>query len=257
MKVLIVEDEYLASERLAELVKQYDDNIEIIESFETISDTINFFKGGGIADLVFMDIQLSDGKSFEIFEKAELNTPIIFTTAYDDFMLNAFKTNSVDYLLKPIHYKDLQFAIEKYKKLWLKQTQPKSYFSFDYQKLAAEINIGDKYKKRFLVKVGDKLKFIPISEISCFYADGKAVYLLENKGHKYIVDYTLEEIEQEYLKPDEFFRINRKFIIRLNAIKEIRTYVNSRLKLILFTNCEYDLIVSRDKVSEFKNWIDK
>ncbi len=257
MKVVIVEDEYLASERLAEMVKEYDRRIEIIESFESINETIRFFNNGGHADLVFMDIQLSDGKSFEIFEKADLKVPVIFTTAYDDFMLKAFKTNSVDYLLKPINYKDLRFAIDKYKEFWSKRNQPESMFSFDYQRLASAIEAKDDYKKRFLIKVGDRLKFIPVKEVACFYADGKAVYLLEKKGHKYVVDYTLEEVELEQLDPKKFFRINRKFIVSLESIKEIRSYVNSRLKLILHTPCEYDIIVSREKVNGFKMWIDK
>ena len=270
MKVLIVEDENLACERLADLVKQYDEQIEIIHFFDTIKETVDFFKNGGIVDLVFMDIQLSDGKSFEIFEKVDLDAPVIFTTTFDNYMLKAFKTNSVDYLLKPINYNELKFAIEKFKKLWFNKRQlvsadgdyidrsPDFNSGFDYQKLLLAINNKeDKYKKRFLVKVGDKFKFIPTENIGCFYAEGKIVYLLEkNNAKRYIIDHTLEELESEFLNPKNFYRINRKFIINIYDIKEIRNYVNSRLKVFLNTSCEYDLIVSRDKVLNFKNWID-
>ncbi|MBT30699.1 MAG: DNA-binding response regulator [Thalassobius sp.] len=266
MKVLIVEDENLACERLADLVKQYDEKIEIVGFCDTIKDTVDFFNRGREVDLVFMDIQLSDGKSFEIFEKIDLDTPVIFTTTYESYMLKAFKTNSIDYLLKPINYSELKIAIDKFKKLWQKKQQLVTangedfhdFSGFDYQKLLLAIgNKEEQYKKRFLVKVGDKFKFVTVENIGCFYAEGKVVYLLEkNNAKRYIIDYTLEELESAFLNPKRFYRINRKFIIHIDDIQEIRNYVNSRLKVFIDTPCNYDLIVSREKVLDFKNWID-
>ncbi|MGK7395687.1 MAG: LytR/AlgR family response regulator transcription factor [Candidatus Cyclobacteriaceae bacterium M3_2C_046] len=254
MKVLILEDEELARERLVEQIKKYDPDIDIVDQFDTVQDTIEFFQSGGKVDLAFFDIRLSDGISFEVFEKMELNQPIIFTTAYDKYALDAFKVNSIDYLLKPINYSELKQAIDKFKKL---NGQAFDQYSITKDALHNILNTFNRsFKKRFLVKYGDHIQFKPVEEIAYFYADGKIVYLvISGNQRKYIIDHTLEDLENNLLNPEKFFRINRKFIISIDAISDIKSYVNSRLKLKLATPCDQDLIVSREKVNAFKDWL--
>jgi DNA-binding LytR/AlgR family response regulator len=254
MKVLIVEDEALARERLSELIDQYDDKIEIAGSFDSIEDTVNFFNGDSEIDLAFFDIQLSDGNSFEIFQKAGIDLPVIFTTAFDDFAIRAFKVNSVDYLLKPISFEDLSCAIEKYKKQSMKITG-----QIDVESIKSLIAVQSRqYKKRFLVKFGDQLQYKNATEAGIFYADGKIVYIVTRKiGRKYIIDHTLDELDSHLLDPDYFFRINRKAIINIDTIVDVKSYFNSRLKLTLDTTNPFELIVSRDKVSAFKRWLNQ
>jgi DNA-binding LytR/AlgR family response regulator len=254
MKILIVEDEYLARERLTDLVQKYNPTLEITAQFDSVSDTIEFFENGGDADLIFMDIQLSDGTSFEIFEKIELHKPVIFTTAYEQYALNAFKVNSIDYILKPIDYTELKLAIEKYEKIFAEPVlQEVTYPNFN----GLLRNLRKDYKKRFIVKFGDRIQFKPIEEIAYLYADGKTVYIVANNGRKYVIDHTLEELEHYLLDPQCFFRVNRKFIVKIDAISDIRTFVNSRLKVVLNVPCEMDIIVSREKVNSFKEWLDQ
>ncbi|MBX2840253.1 MAG: LytTR family DNA-binding domain-containing protein [Flammeovirgaceae bacterium] len=256
MNVLIVEDEFHASERLSELVSHCDQNINIIDRLDTVEDTVNFFKEGNVVDLLFLDIQLSDGKSFEIFDQINLDTPVIFTTAFDQFTLNAFKVNSIDYLLKPINSGELKDALDKFKRVWQKNSNSSP---INYQILKDVIKDATTgFKKRFLVKFGNRIQFKTVENISHVVADGKTIYIISNEnGRKYIIDHTLEELENQLLNPSDFFRINRKFIVRIDAISDVKSYFNSRLKLILNTPCEYDLIVSRDRVSDFKDWLNQ
>ena len=203
--------------------------------------------------MIFLDIQLSDGLSFEIFEKIEIKSAIIFTTAYDEYALRAFKLNSIDYLLKPIDEDDLEVAVTKFKARLPKQ---ETSLQLDFEQIKRMLSnpFEKNYKKRFTVKIGQHLKVISIDEIECFFSENKGTYFHTFDNRNYLIETTLELLEQE-LDPKHFFRISRKFIIPLKAIKEIVVYSNSRLKVILPSYTADEVIVSREKVSDFKIWI--
>ncbi len=256
MKAIIIEDESLARERLRDLINRYDPGIEIIEEFDSVEDTIEYLSENKNFDILFLDIQLSDGLSFEIFNHLEIEKPIIFTTAYEEYSIKAFKVNSIDYLLKPINYNDLQSALDKYHKVIKGR---KGSLPFDYSQLTSLLtNASKKYKKRFIVKLGSKIQFKEASEIAYIYAEGKIVYMvLHGSQKKYMIDHTLEALENYLLDPADFFRINRKFIIRINAIQEVKNFINNRLKVIVSFDDEQEMIVSREKVSSFKKWLNQ
>ncbi len=250
MKVIIVEDEKLSADHLTLLLKKVDSNIEIVKYFDTVKSTVNAFKDGLIADLIFMDIHLADGNSFEIFKQTTIEIPIIFTTAYDNYAIEAFKQNSIDYLLKPVSLKDVAFSLDKYNK----QHQAIN------KHLAESLTnvyqqISNQYKTRFIVKVGEVITSIQTNEIHHFKTKESLTFLITTKGNKYIIDYTLEQLEK-ILLPQDFFRINRKIIIHIQAIEKVRTYFKSRL-LVATAKLEGDeQIVSRERVVEFKKWLD-
>ena len=255
MNVLIVEDELLARERLAELIQRYDSSIRIVGQFDSIEETAEFISAGQKIDLAFLDIQLSDGLSFEIFNRVRLDKPVIFTTAYDHYALKAFKVNSIDYLLKPIDYRELSQAIEKYKRI-----QSPDVITSMSRETVVEIfkELNNRYKKRFIVKFGDHIQFKSADEVAYIFADGKTVYMVcSGSQRRYVIDHTLDELEQHLIDPERFFRINRKFIVRIDSIRDVRSYPNSRLKLYVDPPCDQDMIVSREKVSEFKLWLNQ
>ena len=250
MRVLIVEDEPLAQDKLIDLLKQYDSDIQITDTIDSIKEAKEVLKKDPELDLIFLDIQLSDGLCFEIFKDIQIDQPVIFTTAYDQYALEAFKLNSIDYLLKPISYDELETAMKKFAKL-----------SFQAKKLDRQMveeivsSMQKKTRKRFLVRVGNSMQFVSSEDIAYFQADDKIVYLCpQERKDRFIVDHTMEELEH-MLDPEEFFRINRKFIVRMDAISAIHTYFNSRLILDLNTPVPTDVIVSRERVSDFKNWL--
>jgi DNA-binding LytR/AlgR family response regulator len=250
MNVLIVENEKPTIVGLSRLLKKIDININIVGTTESVESTINWFQNNPSPELIFMDIQLDDGLCFEVFETIKLDIPVIFTTAYDEYMLSAFKVNSVDYLLKPIEESLLRSAIEKFRSIHYQKS-----ISNDLLTLLFKEKTG--YKTRFLIKVGEHYKSIQTSEISCFYILERATFIRTFSGKEYSVDYSLDYL-QKMIDPDKFFRINRNCLVNINAISDILSYSSSRLKIKL--NGEkpiYDLIVSKDKVSEFKKWIDK
>ena len=253
MKVLIAEDEKLASERLAILLEACDPLIKIVDNLDSVSDVVAFFKAGGTVDLLLLDIELADGKSFEIFDKAEISSPIIFTTAYDQFALDAFKYYSIDYLLKPIQLDDLRTAINKFKKISAYQSAP-----YDWQALKTLLTQAtNKPKERFILKSGNKLFYKHVSEIAYFFAEGKTAYLVSKKeNRKYIIDYTLEDLEK-VLDPKMFFRINRKFILCIDSLAEVKGLVSTRMEIRLNQPCEHELSVSRDRSQHFKAWLDQ
>jgi len=257
MNILIVEDEQLAQERLCNLIKKYDKKINIIGCVDSVEETIENLNKHKEIDLVFLDIQLSDGSSFEVFNQIEVTHPVIFTTAYDQFALRAFKLNSIDYLLKPIDFQELTAAIDKYKKLfWDKKDSLSASPDLIQELIKGVNNPSTNYKKRFIVKYGDHIQFKQVADIGYFFAEGKTIYLvLAENNRKYIIDHTLEELENNLLDPENFFRINRKFLIKIDAIKEVNPYFNSRLKVHLNKGSEHDLIVSRERVNEFKKWL--
>jgi len=251
MNVLIVENEKPAIVSLSRLLKKIDINIKIVGTTESVESTINWFQHNPSPELIFIDIQLDDGLCFEIFETIKPDIPVIFTTAFDEYMLSAFKVNSVDYLLKPIEESPLRNAIEKFKSIHYQKSISNDLLAQFFK----ELNTG--YKTRFLIKVGEHYRSIQTSEISCFYILERATFIKTFSDNDYSVDYSLDYLCKK-IDPDKFFRINRNCIININAVRDILCYSSSRLKIKL--NGEkpiYDLIVSKDKVNEFKKWIDK
>jgi len=249
MNILIVEDENLAFERLTRLLKASSLDIRNIQHATSIHKTIHIIKENTF-DLAFFDIELSDGLSFEILEEVSVDFPVIFTTAYNQYAIQAFKHNSVDYLLKPIDKQELQKAIDKYKAIWTTQKPEinQQQLLFDFKNL-----LNDNYKKRFTVKIGEHIRIIETSEIKLIYSQNKGTYIHTTKDN--LIDYSLEKI-QHLLSPKQFFRISRQHIVAISAIKDIIAYSNSRLKVVLDTGYSTDLIVSREKVQAFKTWLE-
>jgi DNA-binding LytR/AlgR family response regulator len=251
MTTIIIEDEKPAARLLQRKLEKLD--VEVGVMLHSVEEATNWFSKNTHPDLIFLDIQLSDGLSFEIFEKIDIKSAIIFTTAYDEYALRAFKLNSIDYLLKPIDEDDLEVAVSKYKS----RLPKKESLHVDFEEIKKMLSnpFEKSYKKRFTVKIGQHLKVIGTDEIECFFSENKGTYIHTFDNRNYLIESTLELLEQE-LDPKDFYRISRKFIIPLKAIKEIVVYSNSRLKLILPSYKEDEVIVSREKVTDFKNWID-
>ena len=250
MNCLIVEDEKMAAERLQQLILEYDPGIRILGVTQSIAKSVEWFNNHPAPDLVFMDIQLSDGLSFEIFEQIESAFPLIFTTAYDEYALRAFKLNSIDYLLKPIAAEELKVAIDKYKAQTPVVEYPQHVFDSLLQGLTKS------YKTKFVIKVGEHLRVIPVQDIQCFYSMEKSAFLQNRKGRDYAINYSLDQIE-DLLDPEKFFRINRKYLVAFDSIKDIVNYSNSRLQLRLDSNSSDDLVVSRDRVQKFRKWLEE
>lgn len=253
MKVLIIEDEAPAARRLQRLIERIAPDFELLTMLDSIEDAVSFFQKGARPDLIFMDIELSDGQSFSIFRQVEVTAPVIFTTAYDHFALRAFKVNSVDYLLKPIDESELENAIEKFRKTHQQtgETDISSLMEF-----ISSARKEENYKQRFLVKVGEQLKYIPTEDISYFLSDGGYVSLVVKSGKFFFVDFSLDQL-REKLDPQQFFQVNRKCLLRPEAISAIHTWFNSRLKLDLLPEAQEEIIVSRDRVKGFKEWLDR
>jgi two-component system, LytTR family, response regulator LytT len=249
MKVIIIEDEKPAARRLSRMLNEFD--IVPIAMLHSVEEAVNWFHNNEHPDLLFLDIQLSDGLSFEIFDEIEVNSSIIFTTAYDEYALKAFKLNSIDYLLKPIDADELENAINQFKKLQF--STPK--IDINLEQLKNLISPSSKnYKKRFTVKIGQHLKMISVESIECFYSENKATNIHTIDNRNYLLDDTLDTLEQK-LQPELFFRVSRKYFVNINSIKDIISYNNSRLKLILQSYNESEIIVSRERVKDFKEWI--
>jgi two-component system response regulator LytT len=250
MTTIIIEDEKPAARLLQRKLKKL--NIQVGVMLHSIEESIEWFSKNEHPDLIFLDIQLSDGLSFEIFEKVEIKSAIIFTTAYDEYALRAFKLNSIDYLLKPIDEEDLEVAVGKFQL----RIPKKESLKIDFEEIKKMFSnpFDKKYKKRFTVRIGQHLKVILVEEIECIYSENKGAYIHTFDNRNYLVESTLEILEQE-LDPRDFYRISRKFIIPLKAIKEIVLYGNSRLKVVLPSYNDEEVIVSREKVSHFKEWL--
>ena len=249
MRVLIIEDEKPSARRLQRMLNSL--NIKAETLLHSVEESIAWFNENEHPDLIFLDIQLSDGLSFEIFESVDIKSAVIFTTAYDEYALQAFKLNSIDYLLKPIDEADLEKAISKYKE----RTPIKQSVTLDFNDIKNLLvnPIERSYKKRFSVKVGQHLKLINIEDIECFYSENKGTYAFSD-GRNYLLDKTLEQLESE-LEPQLFFRISRKFYVNINAIKDMIHYTNSRLQIKLNTFNEQEVIVARERVKDFKDWL--
>lgn len=250
MNIIIIEDEKPAARLLQRKVEKL--GLTVNTLLHSVEESIAWFNANTHPDLIFLDIQLSDGLSFEIFEKIDIKSAVIFTTAYDEYALRAFKLNSIDYLLKPIDEEDLETAIAKFRSQFQKSLV--SGLDFEAIKKMLVNPIDRQYKKRFTIKMGQQLKMINIEEVECFYSENKGTYLHTLDNRDYLLDTTLEQLETE-LDPDAFYRISRKFIIPMKAIKEIQLYSNSRLKVILPTYKDDEVIVARERVNDFKEWL--
>ena len=251
MNIIIIEDEKPSARRLQRMLKSFDFEAETM--LHSVEESIVWFQDNEHPDLIFLDIQLSDGLSFEIFEAVDIKSAVIFTTAYDEYALQAFKLNSIDYLLKPIDDDDLKTAVEKFKT----RTPQKQAVTLDFNDIKKLLinPIEREYKKRFSVKVGQHLKLINIEDIECIYSENKGTYVFTNEGRNYLLDNTLDQLEDE-LEPHIFFRISRKFYVNINAIKDMVSYTNSRLQIKLKHFNEQEVIVARERVKDFKNWLE-
>lgn len=248
MRVIIIEDEIVAAQRLQLLLKQIDPSIEVAACLESIEESVLYLQQQPHPDLLLVDIQLSDGHSFEIFNKVSVKKPVIFTTAFDQYAMEAFKLFSIDYILKPVSADSLQKAILKYRAI------ADTFKAVDYAALLPAITNTPVYKSRFLARVGQRLFFVDINDVAFFQADNKVVFLVDKEGNRYLVDYTMEKLE-EVLDPKEFFRLNRKFIVKVTAIEQVKPYFNSRLKLTIKGSAISDeLVISRERVADFRTW---
>ena len=253
MKVIIIEDELPAISRLKTLLVKYDADIEIVAELHNVIESVNWLEINSDFDLIFMDIRLTDGLSFDIFNHIEIQKPIIFITAYNQYAVDAFKVNSIDYLLKPLKYKDLCRALDKIQTL---QNNLPVVDSREYENLGKILRQAKKsFKSRFMVKLGDHIKSVLTENILLFYAEGRTVYLITKKGNKFIIDYTLDELIKQ-IDPEMFFRANRSVILNINAIKDVVVYSGSRLKVVLNIDFDKEIIVSRERVNLLKEWFE-
>ncbi|HZE84037.1 MAG TPA: LytTR family DNA-binding domain-containing protein [Puia sp.] len=258
MRVVIIEDEIPAATRLARMLQSADGSIEIVKSLDSVESSVKYLQAAADIDLIFMDIQLADGLSFTIFQQIKLNTPVIFTTAFDQYTLKAFKVNSLDYLLKPIDEHELKQAVEKYRQLYPRtdkhMNRPAAEgLSEKIEKLVQEMT-ATKYKERLLIKRGQQLHYLKTGATAYYYADGKLCYAIDFKGSSYMLDNNLNQLE-ELLTPTQFFRVNRQLLVNIESIKKIHTWLGGRLKLELAPPTDADTIVSRERVNGFKEWL--
>jgi len=250
MNVVIIEDEILAAEKLVNQLQRLAPEVRVLTVLESVEEAINWLAGNPSPDLIFMDIQLEDGISFEIFDAVKVEAPVIFTTAYDEYAIRAFKVNSVDYLLKPVSDEELEAALAKFKN---KYDEEKAFT----QKVARVIDqISKKFKNRFFIRVGARFQSVQVGEICCFFVEERNTFLRTVPGKTFDLDHSLDQL-QLMVDPEQFFRINRNFLVNINCIHEAVAYSTNRLKVKLKTGFDDGLIVSRDRVSEFKRWMDK
>ena len=251
MNVIIIEDEKPSARRLQRILANL--QIEANTLLHSVEESIAWFSENAHPDLIFLDIQLSDGLSFEIFEAIKINSAVIFTTAYDAYALQAFKLNSIDYLLKPIDEEDLARAVTKYETRL--PIQKSVVLDFDDIRKMLVNPLDRAYKKRFSVKIGQHLKLIAAEDIECFYSENKGTYAYTSDGRNYLLDVSLEQLEPD-LEPNVFFRVSRKFFVNIDAIKDMISYTNSRIQIKLKTFNEHDIIVARERVKNFREWLE-
>ncbi len=252
MNTLIIEDEPLAATHLQTLIQEYNQEFEIIEIIDSVESAVVWLKNNEHPPLIFMDIHLGDGDCFEIFNQVQIDSSIIFTTAYDQYAIKAFKVNSIDYLLKPLNKEDLFSALDKYNSL--NQAIKPKISSNDINQLLEAIH-KPTFKERFVVKVGTHIRPVNISDITCFYSLEKATYLITTEGKHYLIDFALDKL-QEILNPSLFFRISRKHIVAIHAIKDVINQSSTRAKVKLTVAMDDELVVSRDKIKPFKFWLE-
>lgn len=252
-RVIIIEDEELAAKRIKRLLSELNQPIEVVDVLGTVSDSLAFFKNHQPSiDLIFMDIHLGDGNSFEIFDQVEIVKPIIFITAYNQYALQAFKQLSIDYLLKPIQQNQLSQALLKYQQIYSNEDDNQE---LPYQKLTEILDGGEKkFKKRFLVTVGDKIRYINVKDIALFYAENKACFVISKEGKRYYVNYTLERLVP-LLNAEDFLRVSRKVILNIEAVEEVLPYSKSKLLIKTYQEVDFEIFVSAEKIKIFKEWL--
>lgn len=253
MKVLIIEDEHLSAQRLAAMLKKYDPAIEMLAEIPSVAEAVQWFRDNKDPDLVLMDIHLEDGQSFAIFEQINLHVPVIFTTAFDEYTIKAFKVNSVDYLMKPLNYEELAAALDKYKRLHAEKENPGQGLEQLIQSLQKK---EPEYRSRFLVSIGSRLMTVDVENIHYFYSADKITFLVTKDNHRYPIDFSLDKLAL-LLNPKDFYRVNRQMTVKLSAIENIHVYAKGRIKLDLSPAMKEDVFVSLDKVVEFKEWLGK
>ena len=249
IKILIIEDEEPAAERLAKMLLDIDPNIIVVGNTVSVKSSVKWFKENPIPDLILMDINLSDGHSFDIFKEVEISAPIIFITAYDQYAIDAFKLNSIDYILKPIKKDELRNALDKFKRMGNIQVQHMTSLLNTIKS-----NQDKEFQKRIVIRYGDTIKMIEIADIAYFYTEEKINFLCTNDDTRMPIDQNLDELE-EILDPKIYFRINRQFIINISAIEKMLTWSKSRVKIILKPASEHETIVSTERSSHFKDWL--
>jgi len=252
MQVLIIEDEAPAANRLAALLQRISNEINVVQKLDSVEATVNYLQSASNLDLIFMDIQLADGLSFDIFQGTTVTTPVIFTTAFDQYTLKAFKVNSIDYLLKPIDEAELNCAVDKYRRFYYKKEDD---FSEKIIKLMREMNTTA-YTERLLIKRGQQLSYLKIATTAYCYADGKLCYAVDFDSNKYLLETNLSQLEEQ-LHPAKFYRINRTLLVNIESIMKVHTWLGGRLKLELSLKAHTEAVVSRERVSGFKNWLGK
>jgi two-component system response regulator LytT len=250
MKVIIIEDETPAANRLTKLLHTINDDIEVVKRLDSVASAVSCFQTAPKVDLIFMDIQLADGLSFDIFTQVRVKAPVIFTTAFDQYTLRAFKVNSIDYLLKPIDEKELNLAVDKYQELYHKKNND---FSEKFMKLVQDINTT-KYKERLLIKRGQQLSYIKTQEVAFCFADGKLCFAVDFSNNKFLLESTLSQLEEQ-LQPNKFYRVNRHLLVNIDAVKKVHAWLGGRLKLELMPVTTAETVVSRERVNGFKDWL--
>ena len=252
MQVLIIEDEAPAANRLAVLLQRISNEIIVLEKLDSVESAVKYLQPARNLDLIFMDIQLADGLSFDIFQRTTVTTPVIFTTAFDQYTLKAFKVNSIDYLLKPVDEADLRCAIDKYQQLYYKKEDD---FSEKIIRVMREMN-RTAYTERLLIKRGQQLSYLKTTAVAYCYADGKLCYAVDFDGSKYLLETNLSQLEEQ-LHPGKFYRINRNLLVNIESIARVHAWLGGRLKLELSLKALAETVVSRERVSGFKNWLGK
>ena len=249
MNLLIIEDEPASAQRLKKLAEEIDPDIKVIDMLDSISTSVEWFRTHTEPDLVLLDIHLADGLSFEIFKEVSIACPVIFTTAYDQYAIQAFKVNSIDYLLKPIKKTELAEAIRKFKRI--QPARP----GIDLSQLTAMLGKpGQDYLKRIMIRLGQQIKVVEVKDVAYFYIDEKIVFAVSFNKDRYPMDLSLDQLEKQ-LDPDRFFRINRAFIISLESIETMITYSKARIKIKLKPLCEIESITSTERSAEFRDWL--
>jgi two-component system response regulator LytT len=250
MRVIIIEDEIPAANRLAKMLQSTTDELEVVKKIDSVEAAVKFIGSAENIDLIFMDIQLADGLSFDIFQQTKVKAPVIFTTAFDQYTLKAFKVNSIDYLLKPIDEKELEQAVEKYRQLY---SQKENGISEKILKMVQEMNTV-RYKERLLIKRGQQLSYLKTESTAYCFADGKLCYAVDFTNNKYMLESNLSQLEEQ-LQPNKFYRINRQLLVNIEAVSKVHTWLGGRLKLELLPSTSSDTVVSRERVNGFKEWL--
>ncbi|MCD4772605.1 MAG: LytTR family DNA-binding domain-containing protein [Bacteroidales bacterium] len=249
MNVLIIEDEKIAANNLEKMLLQIDGNINVQNKIDSIEESVKWLNNNTV-DLIFLDIHLADGLCFKIFEQTKIKTPIVFTTAYDQYAIKAFKVNSIDYLLKPIEIKELEKSLEKFNEL----NRAQNASSIDYASLIDILSKKNNYQERFIVRYAQKIKSIKTDDIAYFYVNNENVFLCTKGNNNYSIDYSLEKLEN-IINPKNFFRVNRQFIVNISSIENMYSLSKSRIKIELKPKSDNEIIVSYNRMSDFRKWL--